>query len=75
MTLYLVEGSTDLEISAGHFVEQSWIYGVFSSKERADEIANNLKNNISKHNEQEKIMVTDIKIDEPTLMYKFMMRH
>lgn len=51
MKVYLVQGNTDMEVNPGNFVESSWIYGAFSSKEKADEIASELKKNISEHNE------------------------
>lgn len=73
MKVYLVQGNTDMEVNPGNFVESSWIYGVFSSKEKADEIASELKKNISEHNEQEEVTITEMQVDEPTDDYHFMM--
>lgn len=75
MKVYLVEGNIDMEVTQGNFVETSWVYGIFSSKEKADEIASILRKNISEHNKQEEVAITEMKIDEPTDIYYFLMHN
>lgn len=75
MKVYLVEGNTDMEMTPGNFVETSWVYGIFSSKEKADEIASKLKKNVSEHDESEEVTISEMEVDKPTEVYHFMMNN
>lgn len=72
MEVYLVQGHIDMEVYPGCFVEQEWVYGIFSSKEKANEIANNLMKIISECDEKEEIKITEMNMDEPTKDYHLM---
>lgn len=75
MKLYLVNGLSDMEVTTGNFVEVSYFYGAFSSQERADKIANDLRNNFKEHNEEQEITVDEVTVDEPNDDYHFFMNN
>jgi hypothetical protein len=71
MKIYTVEGIQDMEVNPGNFVEVSYFYGVFSSVDEANKIANHLRENIMENNSQEKIFifVKERTLNEPTEDY------
>ncbi len=72
MKVYLVQGHIEMKLYRGNFVEQDYLYGIFSSEEKANVIANELKKNILERDEQEKVTITPINVDEPTEDYYLM---
>ncbi len=75
MIVYLVQGNSILEETPGTSIECNYVYGIFSSMEKANEIANQLRRNILERNETEEVTVTELKIDEPTEDYYFMLNN
>lgn len=69
MKVYTVEGTNDMEVNPGSFVEVNYFYGVFSSRIEADRIANRLRENTTKNNGLEEITVRELTLDEPTEDY------
>lgn len=69
MTLYLVieRGSTD-DIDDN-------VYGVFSKKEKAMDIKDELNRNFLEHNETYTVDIIELKLDEPTDDYYWFMNN
>ena len=64
MKLYLVIGRDYDEVEY-----DDEIYGVFSTKERAQEIADETSRNFIDHNEHTVVEILDLVVDEPTEVY------
>lgn len=75
MKVYLVQGEVDMEVTIGNFVETYSIYGIFSTVDKAEEIAKQLKDNIAEHNEREEITITEMTMDAVTEDFEFMMHN
>lgn len=76
MKIYLVSGlymgdGEDFSTEAA-----SYCYGIFSSKEKAEEICADIKTNMSEHNENNEVVsVNKFELDRPTEWYDFMMNN
>lgn len=70
--VYLVigyhNGSLDRK---GDAQERTSIFGAFSTEERANEIAGEMRENFKDHHEEITIEVSELSLDEPTELYKF----
>ncbi len=73
MKVYLVQGKVDMEVTMFNSVETYSIYGIFSTMDKAEEIAKKLKDNIADHNEREEITIAEMTIDAVTEDLEFMM--
>ena len=73
MKVYLVQGNIDMEVTMFNYVETCTIYGIFSTMDKAEEIAKKLKDSIADHNEREEITITEMTIDAVTEDFEFMM--
>lgn len=72
MNVYLVigyhNGNLDLKEDAQ---ERTSVFGVFSTEEKANEIAGEMRENFEEHLEEITIEVVELTLDEPTELYKF----
>lgn len=66
MKLYLVKGIIYVDD-----VESDFLYGIFSSIENANKIANNLRKSIEKINSEEIISIQSVILDEPREVYYY----
>lgn len=69
MDLYLV---IEREVSEEYDAD---IFGVFTSKEKAEQIKEELEQNFRDHNENITIVVIEMALDEPTTDYEFYMNN
>lgn len=70
MTLYGVFGTVDCP---GNGDSHEYFYGVFSTKDKADQIIDNLNSRPWFHQDGEELSIEEVEVDKPTEMYDAMM--
>lgn len=66
MKIYMVRGIANVEVNPGNFEDLHYFYGVFSSKIKAEKIANKIREHLTENDGQEEIFVRELTLDNPT---------